>query len=311
MTSTHYHQVRGTVTGTDPGDSVEVWFEGGGKRSASFTYKAVSESGNRVLVVAAEDYTGASPAQSPGPHYLDFYLDALEANGQPADVYDVDAQGRVAPDALGVLSHYDGVIWYTGDDVVTRTAGRGGGNADRLALDEMLEFRAYMNEGGKVLYTGDWAGQQYTGSVGNQFYDPQGTIPCNPLPRRHRPAPLPAAARVGRRHQRRPAVLVRRLPRGVRRRPRRGRQPPRPDRDRRPVHRARLGHERAGSPTTRTTRRRSSPRAASCRPTSSRSSRAGRRHAGPSRAGRSTRTRASSSSTARSPTCPTSGSPGR
>ena len=66
MTSTHYHQVRGTVTGTDPGDSVEVWFEGGGETSPSFTYQAVSESDNDVLVVAAEDYTGASPAQPAG-----------------------------------------------------------------------------------------------------------------------------------------------------------------------------------------------------------------------------------------------------
>ncbi|TGN63893.1 zinc carboxypeptidase [Nocardioides eburneiflavus] len=182
MTSTHYHQVRGTVTGTDPGDTVEVWFEGGGQSSESFTYEAVSESGNRVLVVAAEDYTGASPNQAPGPHYLDYYLDALDANGEDADVYDVDAEGRTAPDALGVLGHYDAAVWYTGDDVVTRTAGRGAGNADRLALDQMLEFRAYMNEGGKVLYTGDWAGEQYTANVGNQFYDPQGEIACNPLP---------------------------------------------------------------------------------------------------------------------------------
>jgi hypothetical protein len=183
MTSTHYHQVRGTVTGTDPGDSVEVWFEGGGESSESFTYEAVSESGNRVLVVAAEDYTGASPAQAPGPHYLDYYLDALDANGEDADVYDVDAQGRTAPDALGVLSHYDAAIWYTGDDIVTRTAGRVGGNADRLALDQILEFRAYLNEGGQVMYTGDWAGAQYTGAgVGTQLYDPQGEIACNPLP---------------------------------------------------------------------------------------------------------------------------------
>ena len=183
MTSTHYRQVRGTVTGTDPGDSVEVWFEGGGESSESFTYEAVSESGNRVLVVAAEDYTGASPNQTPGPHYLDYYLDALDANGEDADVYDVDAQGRTAPDALGVLSHYDAAVWYTGDDIVTRTAGRGPGNVDRLALDQMLEFRAYMNEGGKVMYTGDWAGMQYTGAaVGTQYYDPKGEIACRPLP---------------------------------------------------------------------------------------------------------------------------------
>ena len=180
--SVYYHQMRGVVTGTDPGDSVEVWFEGGGQRSDSFTYQAVSESGNRVVVVAAEDYTGASPVQTPGPHYLDYYLNALADNGIEADVYDVDARGRVAPDALGVLSHYDAAIWYSGDDIVTRTAGLTGGNADRLALDELLEFRAYLNEGGAVAYTSDFAGAQYTGNVGTQLYDPKGEIACNPMP---------------------------------------------------------------------------------------------------------------------------------
>jgi len=171
------------VTGTDPGDSVEVWFEGGGQRSESFTYQAVSETPNRVLVVAAEDYTGASLVQDPaGPHFVDQYVDALAANGQQPDVYDIDAAGRVAPDALGVLSHYDAVLWETGNDLVTRTAGRGGGNADRLALDELLEARAYMNEGGKVLLAGDSAGQQYTTNVGLQLYDPKGEIACNPPP---------------------------------------------------------------------------------------------------------------------------------
>ena len=130
---------QGHGRGVHVGDSVKVWFRGGHKRSKSFTYDVVSNTGNRVLVVAAEDYTGTSPDQTPGPHYLDYYVDALEANGVEADVYDVDAAGRVAPDQFGVLSHYDAVIWYTGDDVVTRTAGREPGNADRLALDQMLE----------------------------------------------------------------------------------------------------------------------------------------------------------------------------
>ena len=180
----HYAEMRGVVTGTNPGDSVEVWFEGGGERSDSFTYRAVSETGRRVLVVAAEDYTGVSPAQTPGPHYLSYYLNALAANGVTPDVYDVDARGRTAPDHLGVLSHYDAVLWYTGDDIVTRPVGQGAGNVDRLAMDEILEFRAYMNEGGRLLYTGAWAAQQYVraGAVGQQFYDPKGEGPCNPLP---------------------------------------------------------------------------------------------------------------------------------
>jgi Zinc carboxypeptidase len=179
--SVWYHVMRGTITGTKPGDSVKVWFEGGGQTSDSFTYEMVSDSNRQMLVVAAEDYSGASPAQGVNaPKYSQAFIDALAANGIAADVYDVDARTRTAPDALGVLSHYKGVIWYTGDDAVTREAdGRGPGNADRLALDEMLEMRSYMDEGGRVAYAGKSAGMQFTGAgVGTQFYDPKDEAVC-------------------------------------------------------------------------------------------------------------------------------------
>ena len=179
----HYRVMRGQVTGTSPGDAVEVWFTGGGATSASFTYQAVSESGRRILVLSAEDYTGASPAQPDGtPRYLTYYSDALAANGVAFDVYDVDANGRVAPDSLGVLSHYDAVLWYTGDDVVTRELGWGPGNASRLAMQEQLEVRDFLNEGGRLLYTGQRAGQQYTTSLGTQLYDPFENRECSSDP---------------------------------------------------------------------------------------------------------------------------------
>jgi hypothetical protein len=173
-TSRYYHAMRGFVTGTNPGDSVQVWFEGRGRSSDSFTYQAVSESSNRVLIMSAEDYTGVSPfpAPGPGPNYLSFYQSALAANGIGADVYDVDARGRKAPTYLGVLSHYDAVVWYTGDDAITREPGWTAGNASRLAMDELLHIRSYLNEGGKVMYTGQFAGHQYTQGHGAQFYDP-------------------------------------------------------------------------------------------------------------------------------------------
>ena len=180
----YYHVVRGTVTGTNPGDQVKVWFEGGGRTSGSFTYRAVSESGDDVLVLAAEDYTGASPAM-PGvtsPQYLSYYTDALTANNISHDVYDVDANGRKAPDALGVLSHYRAVVWYTGDDVVTREPGWGPGNASSLAQTELFEIRDYLNEGGKVLYTGQFAGHQYGTALGSQVYDPFENKQCSTLP---------------------------------------------------------------------------------------------------------------------------------
>jgi hypothetical protein len=181
---TYYHVMRGTVRGTAPGDSVKVWFTGERATSPSFTYRVESDSGRRVLVVAAEDYTGASPA-TPGvtaPAFLSFYADALAANGVAFDVYDVDAHGRTAPDNLGVLSHYDAVVWYTGNDIVTREAGWGPGNASRLAMQELLEVRDFVNDGGRVLYTGQHAGQQYTPGLGTQLYDPFENRQCRADP---------------------------------------------------------------------------------------------------------------------------------
>jgi Zinc carboxypeptidase len=190
---TYYHVVGGTISGTSPTNSVEVWFEGGGQTSDSFTYTAVSETGNPVLIMAAEDYSGASPVQTPGPHFLGYYQDALSDNGIASDVYDVDANGRTAPDSLGVLSHYDAVVWYTGNDIITREPGWGAGNASRLALRELFEVRDYLNEGGKLLYTGKYAGHQYAIGHGTQRYDPFDNQMCSSPAISPRCRPLPGS----------------------------------------------------------------------------------------------------------------------
>jgi murein tripeptide amidase MpaA len=183
-----YHRLRGEVRGTKPGDEVEVWFESGhgARHSSRFTYSARKETGSKVLVLAAEDYLAGNPAQDPaGPHYLSYYTDALDANGVGYDVYDVDRMGHTAPDALGVLSHYDAVIWYTGDDYLTRRPGQPAGTGTaRLAVEEMIAVRAFLNEGGKLLYTGKRAGQQY--AEGNEFRnfgfpEPDGAPSGDPL----------------------------------------------------------------------------------------------------------------------------------
>jgi Zinc carboxypeptidase len=175
----YYRIVRGSVTGANRGDTVSVWFTGGGATSDSFSFEVVGTAPKNVLVVAAEDYTGPSnePAypSTAGPHLLSYYTDALTANGVSFDVYDVDARGRTAPDHLGVLGHYDAVVWYTGNDLLTREPGQPGGTgAATLANNEMLELRAYLNEGGRLLYTGRSAGWQYA----NAFdYNPVTTPP--------------------------------------------------------------------------------------------------------------------------------------
>ena len=165
-----------------------------------------------MLVLAAEDYTGASPVK-PGvtaPQYLSFYTNALAANGVAFDVYDVDAHGRTAPDNLGVLSHYDAVVWYTGDDVVTREPGWGPGNASRLAMQELLEVRDFVNEGGRVLYTGQRAGQQYTPGLGTQLYDPFENRQCRADPGRRWRAAWRCRARATRRATRSSTCSARR-----------------------------------------------------------------------------------------------------
>ena len=161
-----YHRMRGQVTGTNPGDNVEVWFYSPSKdiRSDSFTYNVRSDSGAHVLVLAVEDYTGVSalPAynQTKKPNYLSYYTAALDANGVQYDVYDWDAMGRKAPDALGVLSHYDAVIWYSGNDNVTRNTNTPG-VADAEAWENIMSVRDFVNEGGRVSVLGVNAGRQW------------------------------------------------------------------------------------------------------------------------------------------------------
>jgi hypothetical protein len=174
----YYHTMEGQVTGTNTGNSVEVWFTGGGQESEHFTYTVASDSNREVLIVAAEDYTGISPVyrRRTAPNFLSFYADALNANGIPFDVYDIDARGRRAPDDLGVLSHYDAVIWYTGNDVITREPGMVPGTTTRMAYETMLNVRSFLNEGGGVWLTGQNAGLPFTGYE----FDPSFNRPCNP-----------------------------------------------------------------------------------------------------------------------------------
>jgi hypothetical protein len=185
----YYHRLRGDVTGTSPGDHVEVWFTARGAWTDPFTYDAKSESANDVLVMSAEDYSGLSPGTAPetGPKYLDYYKQALEGAGIGYDVYDVDANDRTAPSYLGVLSHYKAVIWYTGDDLYVRgphqvrpggSAAGGTTGTDKVFDDEIIASRDFMNEGGKLLVTGKTALQ---GAWDQFLYNPLGPTPPKPL----------------------------------------------------------------------------------------------------------------------------------
>jgi hypothetical protein len=76
-----------------------------------------------------------------------------------------------------VLCHYKAVVWYTGDDIITRDRGMVAGTASRLANDEVLDVRTCLNEGGRLLCTGKYPGFEY--AFGYAF-NPETGAACNP-----------------------------------------------------------------------------------------------------------------------------------
>ena len=197
----YYAERRGTVRGADAGDRVEVWFTGLNLQrrrfvqSQHFTYTVQSDTRADVLVIANEDYTGVNPTYPAGtnaPKYVAQHVAAVEAAGHEADVWDVDAQG--VPHHLGVLDHYDAVVWYLGDNRLTQdpedefTPTYIGPLPD-IAVAERQHYltiavRDFLNEGGKLIHAGELA--QYQGLpgisdvVGGLFYGLDGdpTSPC-------------------------------------------------------------------------------------------------------------------------------------
>ena len=176
----YYHKLRGQVTGADAGDKVQVWFGSGNTTSDPFTYSVKSTTGNPVLLMPAEDYTGKTSDVGtdpyPGPLYQDAYQAALDSAGISYDVYDVDANGRTAASALGVLSHYKAVIWETGEDTYVREPTQPGGTGvSKLLDDEILGIRDYLNDGGKALVAGKFALQ---GGWDQFLFNPLGAPPA-------------------------------------------------------------------------------------------------------------------------------------
>ena len=165
----YYAELRGTVTGQRPGDRVTAWFTAaGGRRSQSFSYTVSGDIGGDVLVLATEDVTGIAPASTDGAtsaRYASAYAGSLAKAGYSTDVYDMDVHGRRPPHPLGVLSHYKTVLWETGDDIVPREPGQDEWQTTRAAAETDLAVRDYLNEGGKLVYAG-----QYAGYDANYFY---------------------------------------------------------------------------------------------------------------------------------------------
>ncbi len=178
----YFAEYRAKVRGADAGDQVQVRFlgvqrgkRGGPVSSEPFTYTVEADTGSDVLVIANEDYTGVNPTYPGGtnaPKYADAHVAAVEAAGYTADVWDVDAQG--VPHDLGVLDHYDAVLWYLGDNRITQDpedefTSTPFGELPDISVAERQQYltlaiRDYLNEGGKLVHAGETA--QYQGLPG-------------------------------------------------------------------------------------------------------------------------------------------------
>ena len=120
------------------------------------------------------------PGYDTAPRYLAQHVSALEAAGYEVEVFNVDAppanggtpNGVVHPPIkhptnIGVLSHFDAVNWYSGDDFAPQdptntnprrptsaTAQTGSYEMAPWSHKLMLQMRDYANEGGKLLVDG-------------------------------------------------------------------------------------------------------------------------------------------------------------
>jgi hypothetical protein len=148
---TYFSRYVAVISGQVTGETITYEIRGGDDTIGPYNYPVVSATGNPILVMAAEDYTGTHPNYDPlpvAPLYLSYYTDALDASGYGYDVWDVDQQG--IPSFSEVLSHYDVAVWYTGDDYAPTTP-----NGFITHLQETLEFRDFINyQNGKLFATG-------------------------------------------------------------------------------------------------------------------------------------------------------------
>ncbi len=212
----YYAELRGVVRGADAGDDVTVWFTGEEDRrggdyddddddrrgrdddddddrdrdveSERFTYTVESDSRADVLVLVNEDYKGVDPLGAPtaGPKYVAQHVAAIEAAGYDAEVWDLDADG--VPHDLGVLSHYDAVVWYLGDNRVTRdredlVTESVFGDFPEMGVAERQQYltmavRDYLNDGGKLIHAGETVQHQglpgFSDVIGGLYYAANG-----------------------------------------------------------------------------------------------------------------------------------------
>ncbi|OZG72311.1 carboxypeptidase [Hahella sp. CCB-MM4] len=165
---TYYSRYEATIRGQNTGSEVTYYIWSPWKKLGPYTYTVEQATSADVLIIAAEDYTGEYPVydNNTAPNYLSYYTDALDGAGYSYDVWNVDER-LAAPDYREILSHYDAVIWYTGDDYASTQP------SFDIHEDMKLAIRDYLNYyDGKLLATGQGLSQLSTvfGNYSDDFF---------------------------------------------------------------------------------------------------------------------------------------------
>lgn len=145
----YYSRYLAEIQGQQAGDTVAYKIRSRNNVLGPYRYPVPGASGNPILVVAAEDYTGENPEYpAGGPLYLDYYTEALDEAGYAYDIWDVDLQG--VPTHAEVLSHYKAAVWYTGDDYAPTIP-----YGLLTHAEESIAFRDFLNySNGRLFATG-------------------------------------------------------------------------------------------------------------------------------------------------------------
>ncbi|MGI9335217.1 MAG: M14 family zinc carboxypeptidase, partial [Gammaproteobacteria bacterium] len=172
----YYDRYEAFIEGQREGDEVVYYVWRGRSLIGPFRYTVEKAAGADVLVVSAEDYLGTVPEyfDKSGPNFLDYYTGALDAIGVSYETWDVEARGVPPVDA--VLSHFDAVIWYTGDDRAPDITVDGEFSVQESEYERSyVAMREYINfHGGKLFATGQamsWvASVAGFGDLSDDFY---------------------------------------------------------------------------------------------------------------------------------------------
>ena len=131
--------------------------------SEHFTYEVAQDTGNSVLIIANEDYTGVNPEETPSTRVRSTSTRTSRRSRRTARPrMSGMSTHRAFRTTSACSSHYDAVLWYLGDNRLTQdpedvlTDTYCSDDVPDLSVAERQQYltmavRDFLNEGGKLV----------------------------------------------------------------------------------------------------------------------------------------------------------------